>query len=84
MATFLGCFRFFLEVGDEIDFEGRLKKYNHSPLYPYLVTLIGAEMLKYVKWDLSPSHGVRAVRRAVRGGVLKGMFCGVSPYWDSQ
>ena len=69
---------YFLEVSDAIDFEGWLHKYHHSPLYPhpypspypysplypYLVTLIGeGGMLKYVKWGLSPS-------RAVRGGVL--------------
>ena len=31
----------FLDCADELDWAGRLNKYNHSPLYPYLVTLIG-------------------------------------------
>ena len=26
---------------DELDFDGRVNEYNHSPLYLYLVTLIG-------------------------------------------
>lgn len=32
---------YFLEVANELDFAGRLNKWNHSPLFPYLVTLIG-------------------------------------------
>ena len=32
---------YFFECADKLDWAGRLNKYNHSPLYPYLVTLIG-------------------------------------------
>ena len=38
---FWTCLDYFLEHTNELDFEGRLNKHNHSPLFPYVVTLIG-------------------------------------------
>ena len=32
---------YFLQHTNELDFEERLNKHNHTPLFPYLVTLIG-------------------------------------------
>ena len=32
---------YFLHHSNELDFEGRMNKHNHSPLFPYLVTPIG-------------------------------------------
>ena len=38
---FSTCLDYFLELADELDFEGRLNKYKHTRQYRYLVTLIG-------------------------------------------
>ena len=35
------CLDYFLRHANELDFDGRLNKHNHTPLFPYLVTLIG-------------------------------------------
>ena len=38
---FWSALDYFLDCADELDWAGRLNKYNHSLLYPYLVTLMG-------------------------------------------
>ena len=38
---FWSALDYFLDCADELDWAGRLNKYNHSLLYPYLVTVIG-------------------------------------------
>ena len=35
------CVAYFLQHANELDFDGRLNKHNHTPLFSYLVTLIG-------------------------------------------
>ena len=39
------CLNYFLQHANELHFEGRLNKHNHSPLFPYLVSLIGDSFL---------------------------------------
>ena len=35
------CLEYFLQHANESDFEGRFNKHNRTPLFPYLVSLIG-------------------------------------------
>ena len=35
------CLDYFLQHANELDFNGRLNKHNHTPLFPYLVALVG-------------------------------------------
>ena len=36
------CLDYFLQHMNELDFDRRLNKHNHKPLFPYLVTPFGA------------------------------------------